>query len=730
MRFSAILRLLLVSLAMLVPAAAQFSLPKKPAHVRASLVSELGVIAPGQPFTVWLRLEHDPHWHTYFVNPGSVGTPPSIQWTLPDGFKAGPLQWPVPSRLKTLEYIYGYEGVAYFPVVISPPADLATGISVSLLAHGKWQVCDDKSCDEGEADLRLDLVTAAEPVANGPAAAEVVAAKRGMPRLIDSWSVRAENAGDKIVISLTAGTGANPEPGEVYFFSSDQQVDAQIDQVVEKIPGGLRITATRAAEDPLGEKIPALPHLSGILRAENGWLANGEAKGLSLNEVAFGAGATKQAGTAAGQVGQADRVDQSGAKQHTLLAVLGLMFLGGLVLNVMPCVFPVIGIKIMGFVNQAGHDRRKVVMHGVVFAIGVLVSFWVLAALMHAGHIANWGSQMDDPRVVLATIVVMLLLGMNLFGVFEIGTSATGVGGSLTHKQGLTGTFFSGVLATVVSTPCSGPFLGVAIGVSSKLSGPLFFLAFTLMGLGLALPYLVLSIFPSLVDKLPRPGAWMESFKQGMSFLLFAAAGFFLWVYSAQVFDLSDQRGMWVMFGLATVAAAAWVYGRWSHPVRSRGARALGRIVALGLLAAGIALAWPWQSASKVETAEGAHVIDWQEWSQAKVDEALALGRPVYVDFTARWCLTCQVNKKVAYTAPVLALIKERNILMLRADKTRPNPSIDEALRILNRSAIPVNVLYAPGAAPTITPEVLTPEILIKLFTEGTKKPASQPGAP
>jgi len=704
MRIPAFFRLFLALLALAMPAAAQFGLPKA-SYVAASLLSEQGVIAPGQPFTVWLRLEHQNNAHTYYLNPGAVGFPPSLTWTLPAGFTAGEIQFPVPQRLKvksTLNYVY--EGLAYFPVVITPPASLPPGTSVSLSANATWLACDEKSCHAESADLRLDLPTAPEPVANAGAAAEITTARAAMPRVFDLWSATAANQGEKIVLTLTANPGANEELGEVYFFSSDKQTDAQIPQHVERAPGRITITTTRArvVDD---EPASPLPDISGIVTAANGWVVGEPATGLTLTNLplADSAATTRPSGAAAG-----------GTKAPTLLALLGGMFLGGMILNLMPCVFPVIGIKIMGFVHQAGHDRRKIALHGVVFAAGVLISFWVLAALLFAGGITNWGNQMQDPRVILVTILVMLLFGMNLFGVFELGTSATGIGGSLTHKQGMAGTFFSGVLATVIATPCSGPFLGVAIGAAAATeSGALFFLAFTLMGLGLALPYLVLSFFPELVDKLPRPGAWMESFKQGMSFLLFAAAGIFLWVYSTQVFDRSDgQKGLWVMLGLAGVATAAWIYGRWSHPVRSSRARMLARATALLLMSGGVLLAWPWPEKASV----------WEDWSQQKVDQALAEGRPVFIDFTAKWCLTCQFNKQNAYTAEVLSLVEKRNILMLRADKTKPNAEIDRKIKELGRSGIPVNVLYEPGTAPVITPEILSPDLLLELFSKDAKQ--------
>ena len=291
-----------------------------------------------------------------------------------------------------------------------------------------------------------------------------------------------------------------------------------------------------------------------------------------------------------------------------------------------------------------------------------------------------------------------------MFGLFEIGTSATSVGGNLQNKRGHTGSFFSGVLATVVATPCSGPFLGVAIGATMALPALQFFTGFAFMAIGLALPYLVLSLCPALVEKLPRPGAWMESFKQAMSFLLFATAGYLLWVYGGLI---GQEYLLSPILGLSLIAAAAWIYGRWNLPHKL----AMTRYTALALAAlfaiGGTVLALP-PKPNKL----------WSDWSEQTSDQLISEGTPVYIDFTAQWCFTCQVNKKTAYTDKVLTLAKEKGIVFLKADKTKPSPAIEAKLQELGRTAIPVNVLLIPGEEPIITPAVLTPGILTDLFNK------------
>jgi len=403
------------------------------------------------------------------------------------------------------------------------------------------------------------------------------------------------------------------------------------------------------------------------------------------------------------------------------LGIIGGMLLGGLILNLMPCVFPVIGLKIMNFAQQAGEEKSKVVMHGITFASGVIISFWVLsgfllalrnAAIKGEGEDVGWGYQLQNPYIVLGILLLMFILALNMFGVFEIGTKATSVGGKLQNKQGLAGSFFSGVLATIVATPCSAPFLGAAIGAAFALPNFQFMLAFTAMAVGLASPYLILSIFPNLIKKLPRPGPWMESFKQGMSFLLFATTGYLLWVYIAQT-GLDYMLN--VVIGLTSIAMGLWIHGRWNLPHRSRKVKSIASALTILSVIGGIFIILPPDKSNK---------LTWEKWSEARVEELLEDNTPVYVDFTATWCATCQLNKKRAYPPEVVQLFKDYGVVALKGDKTNATPEIEKKLQELGRTAIPVNVLYIPGKdKPIITPEILTADYLTELITTHLKKP-------
>ncbi len=378
--------------------------------------------------------------------------------------------------------------------------------------------------------------------------------------------------------------------------------------------------------------------------------------------------------------------------------ILFAALLGGLILNVMPCVFPVIAIKIMGFVNQAGEDKRRVFHHGLAYTAGVLISMLSLGALV-IGLGSGWGTQLQSPAFILILACFFLAFGLNMAGVFEVGTSAMGVGSELQAKSGLQGSFFSGLLATVVATPCAAPFLSVALASALSLPPVIGMLIFTFIGLGLALPYLILSIFPNLVKLLPRPGAWMESFKQGMSFFLFATVAFLSWVLAAMV----DEYGhLQAMFGLVFVAVACWIYGRWTPLSKPRATRIKGVVFAILFIGAGLLIAWPQPKGA----ADG---LKWEHWSPEDVTTLRTEKKPVYIDYTARWCVTCQTNKLVYKDKSLQDEFKKRGIVTLKADWTNDDPRITEALKKLDRAAVPVNVLYVPGKEePVILPNLLT----------------------
>lgn len=650
----------------------------------SSLVPEVTAIAPGNTFTLALKLEHPEGWHSYYRNSGGVEKPPEITWNLPEGATASEILWPVPETKEVYgEKSFIYSGSPVFLIEISPPATLKTGATFTIGAEIIWQICQ-KSCITEEADFSLTLPIAEQSITDPAQAGLFTAARAKLAKplaeaeLLSAVSPRGKPNFIELRVPMNTKefTDFIPDQPYVRAFSDGGKT--------KEVSDGIVLSLKRKQTDFLDAPIPQGNIVSGILTGSTNILIPETTIAPPPPEpVSF----------------------------LKFLPILGGMFLGGLILNLMPCVFPVIGLKIMGFVQQTGHNRRSIALHGLSFALGVLASFAALsgilfavrtAALKSGGDSIGWGYQLQNPWVVLVLLLLMFILGMNMFGLFELGTSATSVGGKLQSKTGQAGAFFSGVLATIVATPCSAPFLGAAIGATMALPAVQFFTGFAAMALGLATPYLLLSLFPNLVEKLPRPGAWMESFKQAMSFLLFATAAYLLWVYSGLI---GQEHLLSPLLGLSLIAAAGWIYGRWFLPHKTRGTRVSAMIIAAVISISGVVLALP-PKPDKM----------WQTWSQETVDELLAEGKPVYIDFTAQWCLTCQVNKKVAYTDEVLELAKKKGIVFLKGDKTRPNPAIDAKLQELGRTAIPVNILMIPGEEPVITPEILTPGILTDLF--------------
>ncbi len=656
---------------------------EKPASV-SSLIPEVSAVAPGEPFTIALKLEHPENWHSYYLNSGGVELPPSIEWKLSPGAKAGEIQWPVPELKEGFSgKSFVYPGTPVFLINITPPANLKPGDTFTLSAVAKWQICD-QSCINEKADFAINLPVAETATTDAGQIDFFKAARLRIPfndpKLGEVTAGSRKDAANEIHVILpkmkTPPTEFIPNQPYIKALSEGGRVS--------ETEGGTEIILQRKLTDMLDNPIPQGNTVSGIVVGTTSF---------TIPETRISAP-------------PAEAVSFS-----KFLPILGGMFFGGLILNLMPCVFPVIGLKIMGFVQQAGENRRSIALHGVTFALGVLASFAVLsgilfairaAALKNGTELKGWGYQLQDPWVVVILLLLMFILGLNMFGLFEIGASATSVGGKLQTKTGHTGSFFSGVLATVVATPCSAPFLGVAIGAAMALPAYQFFPAFGAMAMGLAVPYLTLSLMPHLVEKLPRPGAWMESFKQAMSFLLFATAGYLLWVYSGLI---GQENLLAPLLGLSLIAAGAWVYGRWNLPHKSGKIRAAALAFTALFAVSGTVMALPKEKQDL-----------WQPWSAELVEELISEDTPVYIDFTAQWCLTCQVNKKVAYTGEVLALAKEKGIVFLKADKTAANPAIEAKLQELGRSAIPVNVLLIPGEEPIITPEVLTPGYLKELF--------------
>jgi thiol:disulfide interchange protein DsbD len=690
MPFRVLFLLATLAFGLLAPAAAR-------AQVEATLVALKSTFpADSAKITVGIRLDHQPKWHSYWLQPGT-GFPTTVKWQLPAGWTAGPIRWPAPHRVfDTAGNLAGngYEGVTYLPVELTPPADLAPGPPVTLRAEIKWLMCKDV-CVPGSADATLTLTPVAPGaittanVTDSPAGEGLLATLEALPTPLPAdWQADVVRTGPKSV--RLSFLSASAPRGEPWYFDAQAAIDYEKPQPVST--AGDRTVLELTIPDYAD---PA--RLTGVLTFKNGPahdldlpITDAPASGLTF-------GVTRATPAAAVPV-------------TSLVGTLALAFIGGLILNLMPCVFPVLGIKILGFVNQAGSDRRKVTLHGLAFAGGVLVSFWVLAGVLAVlragGDQLGWGFQLQSPGFVFILAAVMLVFALSMSGVFEFGLRATAVGSGLQSKDGLAGSFFTGVLATVVATPCSAPFLAPALGAALALPVVESFAVFTAIASGLALPYLLLSLFPQAVKALPRPGAWMETFKQAMAFPLYATVGYLVWVLAGQLGD-NDTALLSILLGLTLIAFATWLYGRYATfgatPTRAR----IGLLGGLLALAAGAWLGWP-RPAAPTD-------IVWQPWSAEAVAEAVADNKIIYVDFTARWCFTCQTNKKVVFgSSEVLKTFREKEVVTLRADWTDEDPAITAELARWNRSAVPFNLIYLPGVPdPVILPELLTPGIVL-----------------
>ena len=683
-------RLLLLIVALF--ATSTWAEPVRDKHVAAELIAEHTSFQPGQPFWVAVKLNMDPHWHTYWRNAGDAGLGTTVDWDLPEGFQAGPLVWPHPYRIPSGPLVnFGYENEVLLLTEITPPATWA-GATAPLKARAAWLMCDDV-CIPGNALLSLDLAAAPTAPAPDQRWTEAFAVTRqALPVVSEAWSIAASGASGTLELRLTPRVGARPELAGVTFFphredlienAAEQELSRAGDAYVLRIK-----TSSLAATMP--------ERIAGVLVSDGGWLAGQPERALAV-DVPF----TQTSATA---------VDTS-SSSLTLWSGLLLMFLGGMVLNLMPCVFPVLSLKIVNLVEQSRETHESAVKHAAAFTGGVLLSMWVLAAILLAlrgsGSTVGWAFQMSSPPFVLGLTFLFMLIGLNMFGVFEIGLGLASAGGGLQAKKGLAGSFFSGLLTTVAGAPCAGPFLGTAIGFAVAQPAGLALLAFTAMGLGTATPYALLSTQPRLLKALPRPGAWMETMKQLMAFPMLITAGWFASIYVK--LHGGDDAIFRLLTAFVLVGAAAWVFGKWSALHRAPGVRWAGRIATVLLLA--------------LATCYALHKSDLklEPWSKARVEELRKAGQPVLVDFTAEWCAICQVNKRVALEhRDVIAKLKEKGVTVLLADWTDQNAEVAAGLAEFGRAAVPLYLLYGrePGQPPAILPQALTPGVVLEALDQ------------
>jgi thiol:disulfide interchange protein len=690
---------LLMFLSALVPAA--WSAPVATAqHLTVQLVVPPAEIYPGQNFTAGLYFKLDPGWHVYWINAGDSGEPPRIKWMLPDGITADAMQFPAPKRLPLGPLMdFGYENEVLFPIpmhvgsAFKPTADTGT-----LSAKVDWLVCREV-CIPGKATLDVERKALPSP----PSSPAYIAADQQLigrlahtlPQQLPS-GMQAKFMPTATGFTLAVITGRHETGAQFFPFEQNQLANAA-PQPVTPLSNGFQISLKK------DENLQQNPgQLHGLIV-----LADGNAFEINAAQGALAAAETS-----------------SGSDFAGLAKVVGLAFIGGVILNLMPCVFPVLFIKGLSLVQSSQQKRHELRAHGWVYTLGILVSFWavvaVLLVLRTGGRQLGWGFQFQSPTFIGIMALLLFFLGLSLAGMFEIGLSFTSKGSSLASQHGYAGSFFTGVLAMVVATPCTAPFMGAALGYALSHSALVSFLVFTALALGLAAPYLLLTFNPAWTKLLPRPGAWMEVLKQATAIPIFATVIWLVWLF---VQSAGSNALLELLFAFLLLAISGWILGRW--PAKAIATTAATIVL---LLAVTLSVFTARKSNATTSTASKAHDAAWEPFTPAVVDKYRAQGRPVFVDFTADWCLSCQVNERVILSrSDVQQKLRDGGFALVRADWTNADESITQTLNSLGRSGVPTYAIY-PGSAqepPQVLPEVLTPGIVLDAIGRVQQKQAA-----
>jgi thiol:disulfide interchange protein/DsbC/DsbD-like thiol-disulfide interchange protein len=652
-------------------------------------------VEPGQPVWVGLKLTHQPDWHTYWKNSGDSGLPTELAWQLPAGITAGDIAWPTPKKIPigTLAN-YGYEKTVLLPVPLTvAPGFAGTQLQVKLKAA--WLVCR-KECIPQEGDFALNIPVKSSTAASGE---DFQAAFKATPKPLPTGASQVEIADRTIQVSL-AGLPAALQGKTLEFYPETGSVIEPAAPWKQAWKGAVW-TASVPLSGQRTESPASMPLV--VALGEAAYRIDAPVKGpwpaaAAVAVVPPALEAALRANAAAGAA------PVSAPPLGLLAALLGAL-LGGLILNLMPCVFPVLAIKVVGFVHVKDQTTR--VTTGLAYTLGVVLSFLALGALLLglrvAGQQLGWGFHLQSPAVVAVLAALFTLLGLNLAGLFEFGNFLPGRVAGWQAKNPTVNAFLSGVLATAIASPCTAPFMGASLGYAIGLPALEALAIFAAIGVGMALPYLAASAIPAVARALPRPGAWMVTFKQLMAFPMFATVAWLVWVLGQQ----SGIDGAGALLALLVLMALAI----WALTLRGTARTLLATfsiaLCAIGIWAIGPNITKPMAetSASAADSAPGG----WQAWAPGRVDQFAAQGQSVFVDFTAAWCVTCQYNKKTTLSnASVMADMKAKNVALLRADWTRRDPAVTAALAQLGRSGVPVYVIYKPGRAPVVLSEILS----------------------
>ena len=668
------------------PGLAVESAPVRSPRATVTLVSDVAAIAPGQPFRVALRQKMAPGWHTYWRNPGDAGQPPELRLELPEGWAAGDLQFPAPHRIPFGPLVnFGYEDEAVFLMEVRPPANLVPGETRRIEAAADWLICE-RICIPEEGRFTLDIPV--EATARPAAPMLFAAAEAALPRP-SAFTARIGFEGGQGAIELEGPGLSAAALREAFFFPLEQMViENAPPQPLTAREGNFTLGLTRAAGP-----VPAT--VEGVVTITD----------------AAGVRGAYWVSAVPGPV-------PGGASGLPLWQALVFAALGGLILNLMPCVFPILAMKAVAVARLAGAAQGVVRAHAASYTAGVVLSFLVIGGAMlglrAAGSVAGWGFQFTSPYFVGAMAWLMLAVGLNLSGVYAIG-GPVNAGSGLAARGGKAGSFFAGVLAVLVATPCTAPFMAAAIGAALAMP-PLATLAvFGAIGLGLALPYALLGVFPGLARILPRPGAWMDRLKQFLAFPMYLAAAWLVWVLAQQA---GPDGTLMVLVGGVLIGLAAWALGLAQQGPGRRwflGGAALSLLAALALLP----MLRPVSGAGATASAQLG-----EPWTAARLDALRGEGRPVFVNLTAAWCISCKVNERVALdTTAVRAAFAAANVTVLTGDWTNGEPAITAMLRAHGRDGVPLYLLYpAGGGAPAMLPQILTEGMVLQAIAAATPR--------
>lgn len=723
---TALVGAMLLSTAPTRAAAQQTPPPRDPSpHSDAVLVSNAQSVTPGSTVTIAVRLTLDPGWHTYWTNPGDAGLPLEVKWTLPAGVTAGPLRFPTPHLTPQPPLMsYGYERELFVLTDLVVPATAAPGTALTIAGNAEWLACAEV-CLPASGPLTMTLPVRASAGAATSWSDRIAETRRSLPADATGWRVKSWTTKTGYVLTVVASGDVGALAAPYFFVDSANVLEHATAQGFARSGDTLVFALTRAPFSKTsatvlrglvtantGEVMPRSWTIATPVSASASSAFRARAVALLADTAARQYGGVSAVAAEAPTSATESAVPDPGADM-TLVAALFFAFVGGLLLNLMPCVFPVLSVKVLALLEHGGGagDPARGRKHGLAFGAGVLLSFWLLAGILMAlragGEQLGWGFQLQSPAVVALLALLMFALGLNLSGVFEIGLTLTRLGGA-GAGAGYGDSLLTGGLAVLVAAPCTAPFMGAALGFALVQPAVVGLLVFTALGLGLALPFVILASAPRLLRFLPRPGPWLETLKQFFAFPLYATVVWLLWV-------LGQQAGVdalaIVLLAMILFAMGAWI---WARGVRT--ASSAVRTVAGAVMLGAIAATWVGANRAAPPAAVAVTTPGWEPWSEARVRALRQEGRAVFVDFTAAWCLSCQVNERLALqTASVRNAFSAGNVALLRADWTSRDSSITNVLAGFGRSGVPLYVLYPAGGtgAASILPAVLTPGMVV-----------------